>query len=143
MAMHFDLLKEFINQGPLTVRVTGLCMDAVISPDSDLRLENSNRYYPGDIIAFKRGNGELVSHRFLGYVLGRSGWRVITRADNAGRADAPAAIRNVLGRVTHVNGKPHKPGLRIRIRAFADWTFAVPRWAVSRLVVSLDRVVAR
>lgn len=141
MAVQFNLLKEFINQGSLTVQVTGSCMDTAISPGSDLRLENSNRYYPGDIIAYKRGNEELVSHRFLGYVRDRSGWRVITRADSADRADAPAAIRNVLGRVTHVNGEPYKPGLGIRFRAFADWTFSVLRWVVSRLVVLLDRVV--
>lgn len=140
--MNFYLLKGFIRQGPLTVQLTGACMTAAISPGSELRLENCYWYYPGDIIAYQRSTEDLVSHRFLGYVRGRGGWRVITRADNARRADAPAPVQSVLGRVTHVDGQPYQPYLRIRIRAFVGWTSAVLGWVGRRFVLSLRRHIS-
>ena len=58
-------------------------MQGSVPAGSDVRLEGDRLYWPGDIVAFKRGDDEVVSHRFLGYLPGRRGWRVITRADNA------------------------------------------------------------
>ena len=119
--MKFFLLKEFLQEGPLTVHVTGGCMQGSIPQGTQVRLAHHHLYWPGDIVAFRRGNDDVVSHRFLGYLPGRRGWRVITRADNAHRADSPALLLHVLGCVTHVGGEPFQPGLINRTRAMLAW----------------------
>lgn len=121
----FDVLKQFIQQGPLTVQVTGSCMNRSVAAASDVRLEESMFYWPGDIIAFKRGEEQLVSHRFLGYLPGRSGCLLITRADNAQKPDSPVARKHVLGRVTHINGCLFRPDVMDRIGALAAWLPAI------------------
>ena len=131
--MNFAVLKKFIQQGPLTINVKGACMHEVVPAGSDVRLEENSLYWPGEIVAFKCGNGELVSHRFLGYLRGRSGWLVITRADSALRADSPVALRNVLGRITHVDGHPFRPRFADRVWAQLAWFPAIARSVVTGL----------
>ena len=131
--MRFDLLKQFIQQGPLTVQVTGSCMNRAVPAGSDVRLESNKFYWPGDILAFKRGDEQIVSHRFLGYLPGRNGWLLITRADNVKQADSPVALRHALGRVTHVNGCLFRPRTMDRVRAQAAWFPAVMGAVVKRL----------
>lgn len=125
--MKFKLLQEFIRQGPVTVQVTGACMRGAIPQGNDVRLERNALYWPGDIVTFRRRNDEMVSHRFLGYLKGRSGWLALTLADNAKLSDSPVSLGDVLGRVTHVNGAPYIPGLYDRIWAQAKWFPAVAR----------------
>lgn len=108
--MQFELLKSFVQEGPLTVTVNGNCMQQTIPDGSRLRLESSNAYWPGDAVAFRRSDGEIVCHRFLGYVLTRNGWRAITRAENTRQMDAPVYLKDVLGKVTLLNGRHYRPG---------------------------------
>ena len=130
--MKFYVLKQFIQQGPLTVQVTGDCMRQVIPVDSQVRLEAKRIYWPGDIVAFKRGVDQIVSHRYLGYLPGRNGWLAVTRADNAPHADAPVRFSDLLGHVTHINGSPWRPGPMERIRALGGWCSAVFSAIVNR-----------
>ena len=134
--MKFKLLKDFILEGSLTCHVTGSCMDRPISPGSEVRLARKHPWWPGDIVTCKRGDDELVSHRLLGYLPGRGGWKVITRADTAKVADQPVPIHHVLGSVTHLDGKPYRPGPGIRVRALTAWFPAVLRWLINRLVAA-------
>ncbi len=134
--MRFEVIKEFIDQGPMTVQLTGVCMQSAIPANSDVRLEKKSIYWPGDIIAFRRGDDEVVSHRFLGYLPGRKCWRVITRADSAGAADGPVPVKDVLGRVSHVERKPYRPSLNDRAKALANWLLAAVRCVVSWLVAT-------
>ena len=131
--MKFSLLKDFARHGPLTVRINGTCMNEAVSSGSNVRLAASKFYWPGDILAFKRGGDEIVSHRFLGYVPGRRGWLVITRADTAKRADVPIRPADVLGRVTHVDEVPYRPGMVNRLRAQATCYITFVRLVVSAL----------
>lgn len=107
------------------MRVTGNCMRQVIPVDSEVRLEAKRMYWPGDIVAFKRGADQVVSHRYLGCLPGRSGWLAVTRADNAPHADAPVRFSDLLGHVTHINGSPWRPGPVDRVRALGGWCPAV------------------
>ena len=134
--MRFEIIKEFLVQGPMTVQVTGVCMHGAIPAGSDVRLEKKSIYWPGDIIAFRRGGDEVVSHRFLGYFPGRKGWRVITRADCAGAADGPVSVRDVLGRVTHVACGQYRPSMKNRAKALANWLPAGSRCVVAWLVAA-------
>ncbi len=131
--MRFELLQKFAMDGPLTVCITGTCMQGTIRQDSDVRLLKKSWYWPGDIVACGRAGGELVSHRFLGYLPGLHGWRVITRADNVPRADAPATVRRVLGCVTHVNDEPYRPAMTVRARAVGAYFPAIAHWLMERL----------
>ena len=130
--MQFELLKTFAQEGPLTVVVNGNCMQRTIAEGSRLRLENKRGYWPGDVIAFKRNDGKIVSHRFLGYAPSRNGWRVITRAENTREVDAPVFVRCVLGKVTSVNDVAFHPGIKDRARAVIQFIAAVARWFVRR-----------
>ena len=131
--MQFELLKTFAHEGPLTVVVNGDCMQETIPGGSRLRLESRPGYWPGDVIAFKRGDGKIVSHRFLGYVPGRSGWRVVTCAENTRRVDAPVLVQEVLGKVILVDGQSFHPAIRHRARAVTRYFAAVIRLIVEKI----------
>ena len=131
--MNFNLLKKFIQQGPLTVHVNGDCMKEILPAGSDARLEGCLFYWPGEVVAFRRGKDEIVSHRFLGYFPGRRGWLALTRADSARCADNPIALDHVLGRVTHVNGVSLRPGFVYRLNAAIDWFPAAAKFAITAL----------
>jgi hypothetical protein len=137
--MQFELLKTFSREGPLTVVVDGDCMQGTISGGSRLRLESERKYWPGDVIAFKRNDGKIVCHRLLGYVPASNGWRVITRAENSVEVDKPVLLRNVLGKVTFVSDEPFHPELKTRARSVAQYFAAVIRWLAARLKNKLRR----
>lgn len=132
--MRIEIIKEFLGQGPMTVQVTGVCMHSALPAGSDVRLEKKSIYWPGDIIAVRRGDHEVVSHRFLGYFPGRKCWRVITQADSAGAADGPVSVKDVLGRVTHVDCGQYRPSMKNRAKALANWLPAGSRCVVAWLV---------
>ncbi|MFC1777596.1 S24/S26 family peptidase [Pseudomonadota bacterium] len=115
--MQFEVLKSFAKGGPLTVVVNGECMQKHMPDGARLNVQTRRAYWPGDALAFKRGDGTIVCHRFLGYIPGRNGWRVMTRADNANRPDALVGTRDVLGKVTSVDGKRFKSRLNDRAGA--------------------------
>lgn len=115
--MQFELLKSFVREGPLTMTVDGNCMQQTIPNGSRLRLESCRTYWPGDAVAFRRSDGEIVCHRFLGYILTRTGWRAITGAENTHQMDAPVYLKDVLGKVTLLDGRHYRPGFNDRTAA--------------------------
>jgi len=115
--MQFELIKAFAQEGPLTLVVNGDCMQRTIPNGSRLSIEPKRTYWPGDALVYKRGDGQIMCHRFLGYVPGRNGWRVMTRADNTDRSDALVDTESVLGKVIRVDGKSFKPNLEDRAGA--------------------------
>ena len=92
-------------------------MQQTIPDGSRLRLESNRTYWPGDAVAFRRSDGEIVCHRFLGYILNRTGWRAITGAENTQQMDAPVYLRDILGKVTLLNDRHYRPGLSDRTAA--------------------------
>ena len=89
----------------MTLVVDGQCMGDALPHGSEARIEPRRFYRPGDIVVFGRGNGMLVSHRFLGYIPGRSGWLALTRADTAGDADGPVQARRILGLLVRIDDR--------------------------------------
>ena len=130
--MKFDILTSFMQEGPLTFDIKGGCMQAVLPDGSQVRVERRGWYVPGDIVTFRRGENGIATHRILGYVPGRGGWRILTRADEAQRADAPVPLACVLGRVTGIDGHAYRPGLRDRLRALGIWPLAALTWMWGR-----------
>jgi len=138
--MNFNLLKSFIQQGPLTVHINGDCMNANLPAGCDARLEACSFYWPGEIVVFRRGGDEIVSHRLLGYLPGRRGLKALTRADSASHADNPVTLDYVLGRVTHIDGVSFQPGFLHRLNAAVDWFPATARFAIGALRHQVTRV---
>ena len=127
--VQFKTLKVLIGEGPVTLCVTGDCMNG-IAADSNVRLERKHFYWPGDIVAFRRAGDSIVSHRFLGYIPGRRGWRAITRADSADSVDAPVLTQNILGHVSQVDGQRYRPVLADRLGSVAKFWLAISRYLV-------------
>jgi hypothetical protein len=131
--MHLELLKPFARDGGLTLRVNGDCMSGVFSDGAKIRVERRVAYLPGDVLVFARGDGELISHRLLGFLPGRKGWRVLTRGDNYQQADPPTALSRVLGRITQINGKALHCGISTRVRSGLAYFPGVAGWLKLRL----------
>ena len=134
--MQFELLKSFVQEGPLTVVVNGDCMQATFPRNSHLLLERMRIYWPGDAVAFKRGDGKIVCHRFLGYLPTHRGWCILTRADSSARADMPVFVRHVLGRATRVDDQPFLPEIKDRLRALMLYLPAIVQQLSRRFGVS-------
>lgn len=131
--MQFDVLKKFAQEGPLTVVVNGDCMQRTIPAGSSLRIEIRRLYYPGDAVAFKRGDGKIVCHRLLGYFPSRNGWRVLTQADNSGNADKSVFAKSVLGKATQVEDTLLRISIVDRGRALLRYLRAVLNQIVTRM----------
>jgi len=134
--MQFELLKSLAQEGPVTAIVNGDCMQRTMPEGVRVRLEYKSRYWPGDVIAFKRGDGKIVCHRLLGYVPGRNGWRVITRAENTRRVDVPVHLRLVVGMVTGVDGDVFRARKKDRMLALGQYLAAIIRRPVERFGMS-------
>ena len=131
--MKVDVLKQLLEQGPLTLEVAGDCMQPVLARGARLGVERGSWFLPGDLVVFSRAESDVVTHRFLGYLPGSRGVRLVTRADRADMVDAPITPNQVLGRVVHVYGYRHRPGLRRRARSAASWA----AWVLGRLAQRL------
>ncbi len=130
--MQQGLLKEFIKDGGLTLRASGDCMVGTFPDGAELLIKRRTLYLPGDVVVYARGDDTLVAHRLLGYVPGRNGLSVLTRADNANKADPPAALSRVLGRVTSKDGVKLNCPLSNRLKASLAYFTGVASWLGQR-----------
>lgn len=101
---------------------------------SEVRVRKQSVYWPGDIVLFARGDGQLVSHRMLGYLPGRTGWLVLTQADAESHPDPVIPASRVLGAVEAINGQPARCSLRWRVRSLARFVSGTLLWARHRLI---------
>ena len=130
--MQSGILKKFIEDGGLVIRASGDCMTGTFADGAELRIERKTLYLPGDVVIYARDDDTLVAHRLLGYLPGRRGWRVLTQADNAPRADHPAVFSRVLGYVTQLDGSVLACPLSRRVLAFLAYVPAVVGWLQRR-----------
>ena len=130
--MQPEILKQFVEDGGLVVRASGDCMSGTFPDGAKLLLKRKSLYMAGDVIVYARGDDTLVAHRLLGYLPGPSGWRVLTRADNAIKADHPAAISRVLGCVVQQDGVRLKYPLSTRLLAGLAYFPSVIGWLKQR-----------
>ena len=137
--MHFDVLKHLLEQGPVTLEVTGDCMQPVLARGAAVSVERRRWLLPGDLIVFSRGGQDVVTHRFLGYFHGTAGLRFVTRADRADSVDSPFGPDQLLGRVVRIDGRNHRPGIGQRARSLAGWAI----WVTARLASRLTPVARK
>ncbi len=120
--MEVQALRELAREAPLRVTIAGACMAPGIVAGSTLEVAPARRYWPGDVIVFRRGDGRLVAHRVIGVRPGRPA-RLLTQADAAVAADSALCAADVIGRARVA------VSLRDRVKAVA----AFARLAASRL----------
>ena len=118
---------------PMTLVVDGQCMGDSLPHGSEVRIEPRRFYWPGDIVVYGRGDGRLVSHRFLGYIRGRTGWLALTRADTARAADGPVKVDRVLGVLRQIGDEPVHADAETRLSAALRYLPAATRLIASRL----------
>jgi len=128
-----DILKEFSRDGALTLRVSGSCMPGAFADGAKITVQQRRFYLPGDVLVYARADDVLVAHRLLGYLPGLAGWRVLTKADDSRKADHPAALARVLGRVESVDGVGFGCGLWLRVSSALGWLPGVLGWLRLRL----------
>ncbi len=80
----------------MRVIVRGDCMRPLENGQSVL-VSGKRVYWPGDLVLVRRQNYVDV-HRLLGFAYGRTGWVVLTQADDAAKADPAAGSDALLGR---------------------------------------------
>ncbi|OOZ13948.1 hypothetical protein BOW35_09605 [Solemya velum gill symbiont] len=99
-----DLLASSQGDEGFTLSVSDSCMEPIIRDGDQLEVVRCPCYYPGDLLVIANAEGKLVSHRFLGWIPGVNGARVMTRADNRHKIDPLTDAHRVLGRVVGVAG---------------------------------------
>lgn len=97
---------------PVPVTIRGDCMAPLLNNGDRVMIKNSRIYLPGDILVYCNNNGDLVSHRMLGYYFWKGAWRLLIKADNAIQPDGGVAASHTLGKVLN-----QKPGLGMRLRS--------------------------
>lgn len=124
-----NALKSLANEEALRVRINGDCMMPLIADGAMIEIRSRRNYLPGDILVKRVDNGQLVAHRLLGAYPRNGGLYYITRADNAGREDAPIAAAQVIGKVSGGNCLPeaiHIP-LTARLKAVGYFLLLISR----------------
>jgi len=92
-------LAEMTAEGPVTIRVRGDCMAPGLRDGDRVEVVRRRWYWPGDVVAFQDRRGRLTVHRVIGGRPARGGWRLLTQADAAPRADSSLPRERIVGRV--------------------------------------------
>lgn len=92
-------LRDLARERPVALTVRGGCMAPLVADGERVEVAPARRYWPGDVLVFRAGDGRLLAHRLLGYRLLAGRLALVTRGDGCPCADAPVAPERVLGRV--------------------------------------------
>lgn len=123
-------LREMAAESMISARVSGDCMQPLLTDGARIEIRPRRLYLPGDLLAFAHGGRAFFVHRFLGYA-----WKgrvlLVTQADSASRRDRPVDPRQVLGRVCggEVPRRAVVIPLADRLRAVSLWA----KWGLCHL----------
>lgn len=93
-------LKSLAEDGQLSIHISGSCMMPLIKNGALVEVCKQDLYWPGDILVKRCLNGQLIAHRLIGYYPRRGKLYLVTRADNAAKADASIESSQIIGRVS-------------------------------------------
>ena len=130
----FAHVSKMLRAGDLLeVTVSGNCMAPRLRDGERVTVCKKHVYRPGDIIVFADIHGRLLIHRLLGWVPGRGGMRLMTRADVGGVIDVLVPASHVLGLALDCNGRPLRVNLIARARACGHYFTRVARLLGKRM----------
>lgn len=129
----FEGLCAMAREAPLTLTLCGDSMRPALRAGQRVTLAWARWYLPGDILTYLRNDGELCTHRLLGYRLHRGKSAFVTRGDGAGAGDAPVPPGQVVGRLVAVDRCTWRPALRDRLAAGAWYVRYAARFVLRRL----------
>lgn len=95
----FEALRDLAREGPVEVTVRGSCMAPRIADGERVRIAAARVYWPGDVVAFRAGDGRLRLHRLLGYRPWGRGIALVTRGDCCPCHDGAVPLDRLLGRI--------------------------------------------
>lgn len=122
-----EALKSLASDGQLSIRISGDCMLPLIKDGALVEVSRRKIYWPGDILVKRCLNGQLISHRLIGYYPRKGKFNFVTRADNANNSDAAIENSQIIGRVS--GGQCAKSScsvpFRYRVKAIKHFTILV------------------
>lgn len=95
----FEALRDLAREGPVEVTVRGGCMAPHLADGETVRVVAARIYWPGDVVAFRSGDGRLRLHRLLGYRPWGRRIAVVTRGDGCPCHDGAVPLDRLLGRL--------------------------------------------
>jgi hypothetical protein len=139
MDLDTQLLRDFCQEGPLTIRVRNACMTPVIFEGETVIVTSCRLYWPGDILVFRHGDAGLRIHRLIAYRF--KGWSLqfLTCGDQSKSFDAPIHPDQVIGKVKAVSSREGRDSLP-RIRPLARGVLELGRMAARLWVSRIRRV---
>lgn len=107
-------VRELARERPLAATVRGGSMAPLLADGDRVELAPARWPLPGDVVAFRAGDGRLVVHRLLGYRWAAGGFACVTQGDASPDPDPPVARERLLGRVVAPASALPSPALRLR-----------------------------
>lgn len=106
----FAAVRDLAAQAPVEATVRGGSMAPLLKDGDRVAIARARLYLPGDVVAFRAGDGRLVVHRLLGYRLHRGRLAGVAQGDAAPLPDPPFPLEALLGRVvSHAGPAPLSP----------------------------------
>ena len=136
MLLETQLLRDFCQEGTLTVRVRDECMSPALIDGERVIVTSRRIYWPGNILVFRYGDAGLRIHRLIAYRLKGRSLQLITRGDRSESFDAPIHFEQVIGKVNGVASRDRLCGIGPLTRGVLD----LGRMATHRLVSRIRRV---
>jgi hypothetical protein len=102
----FVAVRALAAEAPVEATVRGGSMAPLLKDGDRVAIARARLYLPGDVVAFRAGDGRIVVHRLLGYRLHRGRLACVARGDAAAVSDPPFPLDLVLGRVSRVVSHP-------------------------------------
>ena len=113
----FAAVRDLAAEAPVDATVRGGSMAPLLRDGDRVRIARARLYLPGDVVAFRAGDGRIVAHRLLGYRLHHGRLACVTRGDAIPAPDPPVPFGQLLGRVVSHPGPAPLVPFRARLGA--------------------------
>ena len=94
------VLRDLAAAQPLRLQISGNCMHPLIKDGASVEISSKRFYWPGDVLVFRRQDGQVLVHRLTGFYPSRNGLRYLTKADAALSPDSPVGKQGIIGKIS-------------------------------------------
>ena len=113
---------------PTTYSVAGDCMTPVFQSGDSITVQQSSRYFAGDIVVYSDAGRGQVAHRLLGCLRIKGQLKYLITSDRAKHPDPLIDAARMLGKVTLVNRSPVSISIyqrAVSVVSFAYWSIRI------------------